>query len=280
MYPLTSFQWIAELFLITPHYASAGRHLTIEKLEAYWRSLILALPAGEVLDGAPFVCYPKIPLCVINHAADINLKEEKCSDLMKTAEEYFHTRGVSHVCFRVTPLTRPRSFSSTLKAAGFKAEDAQSVMVLKDPATKSELTPNLVIKQVATAKDIDVFDRLMFAIFGMPNEWKDSFDEFTRESIQSGWMFYLGYVGETPVGTCALFSSGSVGGIFNVGTLAEYRKQGIGAALTLHALTDSVAAGNLVHTLQAETGGNAERLYEKLGFRADHKIQFFTKEIR
>ena len=134
------------------------------------------------------------------------------------------------------------------------------------------------MKEIRSDAEVQVFNKLTLAIFEMPPEWEAGFGEFNRESIQKGWRFYLGYVGGKPVGTCALFSSGKVGGIFNVGTLPSYRKQGIGTALTLHALRDSRDEGNEVHTLQAEHGGNAEHLYKKNGFTIDHTWNFSPRK--
>jgi predicted GNAT family acetyltransferase len=69
------------------------------------------------------------------------------------------------------------------------------------------------------------------------------------------------------------------GGIFNVGTLKEYRNHGIGTALTAKALLDSVDEGNDLHTLQTIKGGNAERLYQQIGFKTDHTVTFFVKKL-
>jgi hypothetical protein len=43
-----------------------------------------------------------------------------------------------------------------------------------------------------------------------------------------------------PIGTTTLFSLKKTGGIFNVGTLKEYRKHGVGTTLTVKAVLDSV----------------------------------------
>lgn len=251
----------------------------IEKLENFWRTLISSFKTAETLEGATLVCNPEIPLYVLNHAACIKSNEDDCSKLINRVEEYFRLRQLPFVCFRTSSMTRPKSFVSLLESASFEPKSEQSVMVLK----KAEITENenakVVIKRVNSYSDVDVFDKLMLTIFEMPTEWKRSFDEFTRICMQSGWRFYLAnYLGK-PVGTCALFSSGKIGGIFNVGTLPEYRKMGIGTALTLQALRDSADSGNKVHTLQAETGGNAQRLYEKVGFEVDHLTRFFAKQI-
>ncbi len=250
----------------------------IVKLEKFWRDLILAFSSTENLRDAIIVCYPKAPFFAVNHAAAVNVHEEKAKGLLDTVEAYFRSRKVPFVCFRVSPLTRPESFAALLAAEGFKLESEQSVMVLKGAAKVSSAS-NISVEKIICESEVDVYNKLMLKIFEMPPEWENGLKEFNLESMRKGWRFYLAYAEGKPVSTCALFSSSGIGGIFNVGTLPDYRRQGIGTALTLQALQDSVAEGNTVHTLQAEHGGNAEKLYSHLGFKIDHKIQFYARDI-
>jgi len=113
----------------------------------------------------------------------------------------------------------------------------------------------------------------------MPVEWKEVFDRLLLDWMRMGARNYLAYVDGKPVGTTTLMSLMKTGCVFNVGTLKEYRKRGVGTALTVHALMDSVDAGNDLHTLQAEKGGNAERLYREIGFEVDHTVAFFVKKF-
>jgi len=52
-----------------------------------------------------------------------------------------------------------------------------------------------------------------------------------------------------------------------VGTLHEFRQQGVASALMLKAVADSVALDNRWTTLETVTGSAPERLYQRLGFR-------------
>jgi ribosomal protein S18 acetylase RimI-like enzyme len=114
----------------------------------------------------------------------------------------------------------------------------------------------------------------------MSNEWKKGWDRLFCRLMEKGMKFYLGYFEGKPAGISALLSLGKIGGIFNVGTLKEYRRRGIGTALTVYALKNSIFEGNDLHTLQTAKGGEAERLYKKIGFEIDHTISFFTKDLR
>ena len=89
----------------------------------------------------------------------------------------------------------------------------------------------------------------------------------------------MAYAEGKPIGTTTLFSLMKTGCILNVGTLKEYRKHGIGTTLTVKALLDSVDEGNDLHTLQAAKGGDAERLYQRIGFEINHTVAYFVKKF-
>lgn len=250
-----------------------------QKLEFYWQTVISSFGSKTDLGNATVACYPEIPLYVLNHAANINIQPERASEFVNEIEHHFKTQKVPFACVRITPLTQPPTFINTVQAAGFRAEGGkQSVMVLNQPVLPTP-SNQIEIKTVNSNADVDLFDQLMFEIFEMPKEWKTDFDNFTQECLQNGWQFYLAYLEGKAVGTAALFSAGGIGGVFDVGTLPQYRKMGIGSVLTLRALNDSVADGNQLQTLQAEAGGNAEHLYKKLGFTVDHTVQFYAKQF-
>jgi len=69
------------------------------------------------------------------------------------------------------------------------------------------------------------------------------------------------------------------GGIFTVGTLKEHRRRGVGTALTLHVLNDSLREGNTLHLLYVDKGDYAEHLYKRIGFEIHHKATWLVKEI-
>jgi GNAT superfamily N-acetyltransferase len=248
-------------------------------LEQFWRDLVLNFSGSKKLDDAIAISYPKAPFFAVNHVADIKAKEDTATNLLIKAEEFFRSQKVPFSSFRISPQT-PSTFRNILEQKGFLAQSDQSVMIYSKTALPQfSNSQGTAVKAVENTGDVEVISDLMMEIFEMPPEWKLGFLEFNLESFQRGWRFYLAYVDGEPMGTCALFSSGGVSGIFNVGTLQSFRGHGTGSALTIQALKDSMAEGNVLHSLQAECGGNAERLYLKLGFVVDQKIQFYAKDI-
>ena len=253
---------------------------SVERLERFWHNLISEqkLAWGTDVNGAVVAYYPEIPIYPLNHAADINVNEDEAESLLNKVTEYFLSRGFSFVCFRISPLTRPKSFTSFLENHGFERKMDNSVMVFNGKKMEDKLNPEVKVKEISES-EIDVFDKLLLTIFEMPIEWKEGFDRLMLERKRKGGKCYLTYVEGKPVGICFFLSSMKTGGIFGIGTLKEYRRRGIGTTLTLHAVMDSINEGNDLHTLQTEKGGYAEQLYRKTGFEIDHTISYFVKKF-
>jgi len=254
---------------------------SVERLEKFWHNLIYEqkLAWGTHVNGAVVAYYPDIPIFVFNHATGINVNEDEAESLLNEVTEYFSSRGVPFSCFRVSPLTRLNSFTSFLENHGFKEISKQSVMAFKGKKMECKLNPEVKIKEIPRS-EIDLFNKLLLTIFEMPFEWKDGFDRLMLQRKRKGGKFYLAYVERKPVGVCFSLSSMGTGGIFGVGTLEEYRRRGIGTTLIANAFMDSIDEGNDLITLQTAKGGNAERLFKKIGFETDHTISYFLTETQ
>jgi predicted acetyltransferase len=74
-----------------------------------------------------------------------------------------------------------------------------------------------------------------------------------------------------PVATSFLLVTGDVAGVHIVGTLPEYRRRGIGAAMTQRCVDDGWSYGCTVSALQSSSSGYP--VYERLGYRHVLDIQ-------
>jgi GNAT superfamily N-acetyltransferase len=253
----------------------------VERLEKFWHNLVLTLPWVIDMNGAVVIHCPEMPVPLFNNATSINVNEDEAENLLNKVINYFSSRGFPFACFRISPLTHPRSFTSLLECYGFerKPEHEQSVMVFKEKPLEDKLNPAVKVEEISK-DEIDLFDRLLIRSFKMSIEWKEVFNKINLEWMRKGAKHYLAYVEGKTVGTTTLISLMKTGGIFSVGTLKEYRRRGVGTTLTVHALMDSINEGNDLHTLQATKGGDAERLYQKIGFKIDHTISYFVKDFK
>ncbi len=253
----------------------------LQRLERFWHNLVCEqkLTSGTEVDGAVIAWWPDIPSFRLNHAAGIDVSEEESGRLLNQVTEYFMSREIPAFGFRISPLTRPRSFVSLLENHGFKREDEDSVMVFKGEQPSDRPDSGVDVREIEEDQ-IDLFSELSVTAYEMPVEWTHGFSKMFLQRMRRGGRHYLAYIDGVPAGTCALLSSMKTGGIFSVGTLKGHRGRGIATAMTLRAVRDSLDEGNTLHTLQTEKGGYPERLYRRIGFETDHTVAFFAKTIR
>jgi len=247
----------------------------VVRLEEFWNNFVRIFPDTVEVQGAIVACFLPIPVTLFNHVTNVNTTEGRAEAFLKAIVDHFSSTGLPFVCFRVSPSTPP-SFVSLLERHGFEKEKEQSIMVLDGEPLGNGINLRVTVKET---NDIDAFDRLVVKGFEMPSEWKEAFDKLVAPFKGKDVKHYLAYLDDRPVGTVSLFSTSKVGCILNVSTLKEYRRNGVGTALTAHAISESLKAGNNLHTLQTDRGGEAEKLYRKIGFKSDYTVSFFVKNL-
>jgi len=80
-----------------------------------------------------------------------------------------------------------------------------------------------------------------------------------------GVALYVGYTNGEPVGSGLGIRTGRTIGVYNISTLASFRKRGYGAAMTARVAADGVSAGCDVAILQASDMGRS--VYDRMGYR-------------
>jgi ribosomal protein S18 acetylase RimI-like enzyme len=111
----------------------------------------------------------------------------------------------------------------------------------------------------------------------------DVLDQMVRRTrevfLPAGLRWFVGGIDGEPAGYASLLSLGGVGYLDNVVTMPGFRRRGVAGATVASAVSASRKAGDRHLFLLAEQDGDAQRLYEGLGFRVAAKVESYTARI-
>lgn len=130
-----------------------------------------------------------------------------------------------------------------------------------------DLFPGLKIKLVDNDLLLNDFVSVLTELIPNDKSAIQNFYSSTKKFIldkKSYLKLFVGYLNDKPVATSALFIHAGVVGIWDIVTLHEARRKGIGTDMTLHALNEGKKLGFLIGVLTASDEG--QFVYRKLGF--------------
>jgi ribosomal protein S18 acetylase RimI-like enzyme len=125
----------------------------------------------------------------------------------------------------------------------------------------------MTVDPVEDAASLAHWSRVLCDSFGAPRSFGDAFAELATTiglGPESPFRHFLGYANGEPVATCSLFLGAGVAGIYDVSTLPELRKRGLGRLVTLAAMHEARARGYRMAILHSSALGAA--MYRGLGF--------------
>jgi ribosomal protein S18 acetylase RimI-like enzyme len=238
-----------------------------------WRRLTRVMPSAaiEERDGATLIA-TQIPIPFFNPV----FLSRPPADLAATlahAGAFYARHGLPWL-LRACGDTA-RAIAPALEAAGFDAEPVLPGMVLAPlPAAAPPASP-VDIRVVADLPTLRVYNQILATVFDFPVELFAPFE--TPEFLASfDLVAYLGYVDGLPVATALRVTADRVASVFNIGTLPEYQRRGIGTAMTLHAALDA-REGTLASMLVSSEQGY--QVYERIGYRRVLDVQSWSPPV-
>jgi GNAT superfamily N-acetyltransferase len=121
----------------------------------------------------------------------------------------------------------------------------------------------LHVERVENPVGLSLFREVVRRTFYMPREEVELV--MSDKALEApGVRHYLGTVEGVPAATATLVLSGQIAGVWNVGTLPEWERRGIGGAMMTHILADAIHAGYSRSMLLASQQGVP--LYDRLGY--------------
>ena len=229
-------------------------------------------PRVEVHDAATLKWFiSNIPFPLFNSILFAQLAPDQVDATIEALIDKARQRGVP-LLWWITPSTLPLDLVSHLERYGFKGEQPMPGMGV-DLAILDEhpsMPPGFVVQKVADETDFKIYIQVFLEGFEMPEFVGDAFFELFGHIDSPSVHSYLGWLNGKPVATSMLLLAAGVAGIFNVATIPEARRKGIGALMTARPLLETRAMGYRVGTLGASEMGFS--VYRSLGFQEYCKI--------
>ncbi|RIK42552.1 MAG: hypothetical protein DCC55_08585 [Chloroflexi bacterium] len=240
---------------------------------AYW----CCIAQSEQRDGwRAFLNPPLIPRIDPNHAGEFRGRAGEGRRIAAEVIDYYHSLGATPAAY-VDCLTTPDDLIPSLLAAGFEewsgATSDLMVHIGPDEARGAEVAVQLVATGADRAAWASIIEEteetqrreLLAALYTL---------EISDPRIRA----YLVRVEGEPACRCELFSADGLGRVEAVRTAERYQRRGLAAAAIRRAIADSYELGNDLTYIYAEPGGDAQRLYQRLGFRtaAERAVRSFV----
>jgi len=224
-------------------------------------------PRAEVRDSTEMLwTMSDIPFPLFNSILRAKLPPDRIDAVISTITAQAEARNVP-LLWWTGPATRPTDLGIHLERRGFAREAFMPGMAV-DLAKLQEDLPmpgGLTVQRVTDDETLKQWSRVFALGFGMPDFAATTFYEFMRHVDPDTNLAYLGWQHGQPVATSLMILAAGVAGIYNVVTIPEARRQGIGAVMTQAPLRDARDRNYKVGILHASEMG--VDVYRSLGFQ-------------
>lgn len=228
------------------------------------------LPHAEVHDGPELLwSLTTIPFPLFNSILRTNLTPDGVDNAIEAAIVRGKARNVPMLWW-TGPATRPADLGLVLEAHGFARQDDAPGMALDLLSLREDVPtpPGFTLEKVNDLEALKQWRHPFSVGFGMPGFAVDALmDLFERISFgeQLPLHHYIGRLHGEPVAAGSVYLGAGVAGIYNVVTVPEARRQGIGALITLALLREALATGYRIGILHTSKMGL--NVYRQLGFQ-------------
>ncbi len=196
--------------------------------------------------------------------------------------EYFGARGVTFG-WTVGPSARPAQLASLLESRGFTYSASTTGMAVDMLAMREDVPHNteLSVTEIQDLAHLRILRDMEMRGFGATEEEAQRYhDVYARAGFGNRlpWHHFIGWLGGAPVAIASLLYHAGVAGMYGVTTIPEARRQGVGAAITLHVLRNARANGYRFAILSPT--GMSEAIYRRIGFNEYCKLHHYGSPPR
>ncbi|MBM3198561.1 MAG: GNAT family N-acetyltransferase [Chlamydiae bacterium] len=188
--------------------------------------------------------------------------------------EYFSSKNLPFMWWSSANVLETKGFQFGGVLTGIALDLSQGV------PSKPIASPDLKIKIVQSDSELEAFTKLAANAFAMNSkaseQWLSLNDAVMKKGEQVHFMAYLNGI---PVGTTSLSVAPSSAGIWNLATLPEYRKHGIGGTLVHAALVEAKKRSHNQVMAILMPKGMAWGLFTRMGFKVVCEFPFYIYGI-
>jgi ribosomal protein S18 acetylase RimI-like enzyme len=244
-----------------------------ENIAASWRTMGL-MPGAELRETPEMIwVVTGVPIPSFNGVVCARLDSAGAAAAVAEALEAFRRRGVP-MMWLVGPTSQPADLGALLVEHGLEHIGDEPGMAIDLDLLRDEppAPEGLVVERV----DDEAALRDWCGFAGDPVMIQRLFDWLRAAALGSDrtMVNYLGRLAGRPVATASLVLAAGVAGIYNVGTLPEAQRRGIGTHMTREALRDARASGYRVGVLHSSKMG--VEVYRRLGFHEVCTISLYV----
>lgn len=208
------------------------------------------------VNGSPF-----------NGVLQTRLAPEALPDAIERVRSHFQQRRLPFH-WHLGPDFQPANLGGLLEAYGINHDEDEPGMAADLLSFNEDLpaVANLSIYPVMAEDQVRQWSRTTYC--GAPEDAiQGVFAAYSGLPLdsQSPLRLYLGTLDGAPVATAALFFAAGVAYIGRIVTVHAFRRRGIGAMMTLHAMYEARRAGYHIAVLHASSMGI--NIYRRLGFK-------------
>jgi GNAT superfamily N-acetyltransferase len=254
--------------ILTEFSTPAIQGAIIDNVHEYAR-LFKPLEAVEVIDTPDTLRLytPSVPNPFFNAVMNAPLTDDPAATIRQLSEPFMREKLMA---FWWGWSCRADFPADVLAQHGYQLMEAQPGMAVDLHALNETSTApaNFRIERVGSDEALNQMLSVIERAFGFDDDLMRTFYDAYRHydyAPDAPLQHYSGWLDDEPV-ACATYMLGSgVVGLYNVVVLEDYRRRGLGGAITIKPLQDARERGYRFSVLNASEDG--QRLYSRLGYR-------------
>ncbi len=228
-----------------------------------FRAMARVSPHGQIIEDSELMLVVTGPLLPMLNFARLRRPPADPAATLTRAREFFGRAGMRFMLS--TSGAAADAIAAAASAAGMEPFDEEPGMLLAPLVGERPQVPGLAIEVVRDREAmVEHIDTMTEGFGGGPWALSEILTGTALFEVPDA-TYYTGFMDGRPVATAMRITSHRVAGVFNVSTIPEYRRRGIGEAITARAALDGRAEGCLASYLTASEMGRST--YERIGYR-------------